>query len=134
MLGYLGGQPANTDDWQATGDLGALDEAGFLTIQGRKKHTIVTGLGRNVAPEWLEAEFSTVPGIRQCFVYGDERSGIQALFFAPQAPDDALLQACNGRLPGYVITSYSIHYTKLYDTGKALEYEKQLRHVIDYDS
>ena len=66
---------------------------------------MVTGFGRNVAPEWLEAEFATVPGVLQCFVYGDEFSGLQALLFAPALAADpqgeAKLQACNRTLPEY---------------------------------
>lgn len=104
MLGYLGEVPADPDadePWQPTGDWGELDEDGFLTILGRKKHTLVTDLGRKVAPEWLEAEFGALPGIRQCFVHGDEQRGIHALFFAPEPPERALIEACNARLPGY---------------------------------
>ena len=106
MLGYLG-DPASVDPdgWLATGDWGQWDEAGYLTILGRKKSTVVTGFGRNVAPEWLEAEFATVPGVLQCFVYGDELSGLQALLFAPALAADpqgeARLQACNHTLPEY---------------------------------
>ena len=106
MLGYIG-SPAlpQTDSWLATGDWGEWDADGFLTIQGRKKSTLVTGFGRNVAPEWLEAELATLPGVLQCFVYGDEEQGIRALLFAPALAGthegESLLQACNARLPDY---------------------------------
>ena len=71
-----------------------------------KKSTLVTDLGRNVSPEWLEAELCAVPGVLQAWVHGDEATGIQALLFAPRwaATPDALaaqLQACMAQLPGY---------------------------------
>lgn len=73
MLGYIGDpEVPSTASWLATGDWGEWDADGFLTIQGRKKSTLVTGFGRNVAPEWVEAELAAVPGVLQCFVYGDE--------------------------------------------------------------
>ncbi|MBL8508192.1 AMP-binding protein [Chitinimonas sp. JJ19] len=100
MLGYLGQGPAPT--LIATGDLGEFDADGFLTLLGRKKNTIVTGMGRNVSPEWLEAEFGAVPGIRQALVYGDEAQGLHGLFYSaePMAANQALAQ-CNAQLPSY---------------------------------
>ncbi len=104
MLGYLGAEP-HAGDWLATGDLGELDSQGFLHIHGRKKSTIVTGFGRNVSPEWLEAELLALPGVLQAFVYGDEQLGIGALLFAPAVAGspqaDALLASCNQQLPSY---------------------------------
>ena len=106
MLGYLG-DPVSPDPegWLATGDWGQWDGDGFLSILGRKKSTLVTGFGRNVAPEWLEAELAAVPGVLQSFVYGDEAQGVQALLFAPMLTADphgeAQLRACNQNLPEY---------------------------------
>ena len=54
MLGYLG-EAACSDEWLPTGDLGHLDD-GFLVLHGRSKHQFVTAYGRNVNPEWVEAE------------------------------------------------------------------------------
>lgn len=106
MLGYLGDPNApDPEGWLATGDWGQWDADGFLTILGRKKSTLVTGFGRNVAPEWLEAELAAVPGVLQSFVYGDEGQGVQALLFAPMLAADphgeARLRACNQNLPEY---------------------------------
>ena len=106
MLGYLGDPSApDPEGWLATGDWGQWDADGFLTILGRKKSTLVTGFGRNVAPEWLEAELAAVPGVLQSFVYGDEGQGVQALLFAPMLAADphgeARLRACNQNLPEY---------------------------------
>ncbi|MGL4206337.1 MAG: AMP-binding protein [Aeromonadaceae bacterium] len=106
MLGYLGEPHSSSHgEWLATGDWGEFDADGFLFIQGRKKSTIVTGFGRNVAPEWLEAELAALPGLLQAFVYGDEAQGVQALLFAPglqaHPQADEIITGLNHSLPDY---------------------------------
>ncbi|GGV45029.1 AMP-dependent synthetase/ligase [Streptomyces spectabilis] len=68
-----------TGDWLATGDLGALDEEGYLTITGRKKDIIVTSGGKNVSPAVLEDRLRSRPLVGQCIVVGDNRSYVAAL-------------------------------------------------------
>ncbi|MFI9757589.1 AMP-dependent synthetase/ligase [Streptomyces sp. NPDC051963] len=68
-----------TDDWFATGDLGALDEDGYLTITGRKKDILVTSGGKNVSPAVLEDRLRSRPPVGQCIVVGDNRPFIAAL-------------------------------------------------------
>ncbi|WP_405652728.1 AMP-dependent synthetase/ligase [Streptomyces sp. NBC_01386] len=65
--------------WFATGDLGALDEDGYLTITGRKKDIIVTSGGKNVSPAVLEDRLRSRPPVGQCIVVGDNRSYVAAL-------------------------------------------------------
>lgn len=67
------------DGWFHTGDLGSLDEDGFLRITGRKKEIIVTAGGKNVAPAALEDHLRAHPLISQCLVVGDQRPFIGAL-------------------------------------------------------
>ena len=67
------------DDWLATGDIGALDEDGHLTITGRKKELIVTSGGKNVAPAPLEDFLRAHPLVGQCLVIGDNRPYLTAL-------------------------------------------------------
>ncbi|WP_327589583.1 AMP-dependent synthetase/ligase [Nonomuraea sp. NBC_00507] len=67
------------DGWLRTGDVGALDENGFLTISGRKKEIIVTAGGKNLAPEPLEDRLRTHPLISQAVVVGDRRPYTAAL-------------------------------------------------------
>ena len=65
--------------WFHTGDLGELDDQGFLRITGRKKEIIVTAAGKNVAPAMLEDRIRAHPLISQCIVVGDGRPYIACL-------------------------------------------------------
>lgn len=79
---------AFTDGWFKTGDLGVLDEDGFLKITGRKKELIVTAGGKNVAPAVLEDRLRAHPLISQAMVVGDNKPFIGALItIDPEAFD-----------------------------------------------
>jgi long-chain acyl-CoA synthetase len=67
------------EGWFRTGDVGGLDEEGFLQVTGRKKELIVTAGGKNVAPAVLEDRLRTSPLISQCVVVGDGRPYIACL-------------------------------------------------------
>ncbi|MFI0541775.1 AMP-dependent synthetase/ligase [Streptomyces sp. WSLK1-3] len=67
------------DEWFATGDLGALDEDGYLTITGRKKDLLITTGGKNVAPAVLEDRLRSQAPVGQCLVVGDNRPFVAAL-------------------------------------------------------
>jgi long-chain acyl-CoA synthetase len=66
-------------EWFKTGDLGSLDDEGFLTITGRKKEIIVTAGGKNVAPAVLEDPIRANPLVGQVVVVGDQKPFISAL-------------------------------------------------------
>jgi len=66
-------------DWFRTGDIGAFDDDGFLTITGRKKEIIVTAGGKNVAPAVLEDPIRANPIVGQVVVVGDQKPFISAL-------------------------------------------------------
>jgi long-chain acyl-CoA synthetase len=68
-----------SDGWFHTGDLGAIDDDGFLTIIGRKKEIIVTAGGKNVAPAILEDRLRAHPLISQAMAVGDAKPFIAAL-------------------------------------------------------
>jgi long-chain acyl-CoA synthetase len=84
MDGYWQNQAANdevfdSERWFRSGDLGKLDEDGFLYIVGRKKELIVTAGGKNVAPAVLEDRLRAHPLVSQCMVVGDNQPFIAAL-------------------------------------------------------
>ncbi|MFJ9471881.1 AMP-dependent synthetase/ligase [Streptomyces caniferus] len=83
FAGYLdeGGTPGSGlyDGWLPTGDLGHLDEDGYLVITGRKKDIIITSNGKSVAPQGLEQRLCAHPLISQCVVVGDNRPYVTAL-------------------------------------------------------
>ena len=67
------------DGWLHTGDVGSIDEDGFITITDRKKDILVTAGGKNVAPQNIENALKTAPLISQALVVGDRRPYIAAL-------------------------------------------------------
>ena len=67
------------DGWFRTGDLGALDENGNLTITGRRKEVIVTAGGKNVSPAQLEDQLRSHPLVSQCVVIGDQKPFVAAI-------------------------------------------------------
>ena len=71
MLGYVN-QP---DSWGLdairTGDLGYIDDSGFLHIEGRRKNLIISSYGRNISPEWVESAFLSNPLFSDFVVFGD---------------------------------------------------------------
>jgi long-chain acyl-CoA synthetase len=69
----------NSDGWFSSGDIGELDDEGFLRITGRKKELIVTAGGKNVAPAVLEDRLRAHPLVSQCMVVGDQKPFIACL-------------------------------------------------------
>jgi long-chain acyl-CoA synthetase len=83
FTGYLNNPQATAgslqDGWLATGDLGHLDEDGYLTITGRKKEVLVTSGGKTVSPVSLEDRVRGHPLVAQCVVVGNDRPYVSAL-------------------------------------------------------
>ncbi|MEV5882135.1 long-chain fatty acid--CoA ligase [Streptomyces sp. NPDC052020] len=81
--GYLNNPEATgaalNDGWLATGDLGFLDEDGYLTITGRKKEILVTSSGKSLSPGPLEERVRDHPLVGQCIVVGNDRPYVAAL-------------------------------------------------------
>jgi long-chain acyl-CoA synthetase len=75
---------AAPDGWFATGDIGELDDGGYLTITGRKKEILMTAGGKSVAPAPLENWLRSHPLIAQCIVLGDRRPYVTALITLDQ--------------------------------------------------
>jgi len=104
FLGYLG--EVNATKQYATGDLGTLDDHGFLHVTGRKKNLLITAYGRNVSPEWPESELLSQPEIMQCIVFGDAAPHLAALIVPSlSSTSDVMLQKAidqtNQSLPEY---------------------------------
>jgi long-chain acyl-CoA synthetase len=73
------------DGWLCSGDLGAFDKDGFLTITGRKKEIIITAGGKNIAPKNIEAALKQSPVIGEAIVIGDRRKFLSALITLDEA-------------------------------------------------
>lgn len=101
MLGYYE-DPETTadvirDGWFNSGDIGYLDEDGFLYITGRSKNVIVTQNGKNIYPEEIETLLSDVPEIAECMVYGKEVSGEKELIITAKViPDYTAIEELHG--------------------------------------
>ncbi len=103
-LGYLG-EPVPVPDPWPTGDLGSLED-GYLVIRGRKKNQFITAYGRNVNPEWIEAELVHRPAIAQAVVHG-EALPLNLALIVPRGPAvtqseiQAAVAKVNTGLPDY---------------------------------
>jgi long-subunit acyl-CoA synthetase (AMP-forming) len=105
MNGYLGHERPAAGEI-ATGDLGDIDADGYVYVRGRLKNMFITSMGRNVSPEWVEAELTCDPSIGQAIVCGEAQPWPIALIHpaSAQATDrqiDRAVAAANERLPVY---------------------------------
>ncbi|PIQ12698.1 MAG: long-chain acyl-CoA synthetase [Hydrogenophilales bacterium CG_4_9_14_3_um_filter_59_35] len=108
--GYIGQGPApvDTEGFFPSGDLGHLDDDGYLWLTGRKKNLYITAFGRNVAPEWVEGELAGHYAIAQAALFGDGLPWNTAVIVPRQMPGRGALSAvaeavaaANAGLPDY---------------------------------
>lgn len=103
-LGYVGQAPTPQAEWP-TGDVGHVDADGFVWVRGRRDNLIITGLGRNVSPEWVESCLRGSPCIGQTIVLPDAAGGLRAVIWpAAEASDEDIeeaVAAAHLRLPDY---------------------------------
>ena len=88
MLGYYQNEPATKEvmhgGWFDTGDIGRIDENGFLYITGRRKNLIVLSNGKNVHPEEIEDYLLRIPEIKEVVVYAKEEDGVGEVMLAAE--------------------------------------------------
>ena len=106
MLGYVNDPASWNQSTIATGDLGHLDEQGFLHIDGRKKNLLISSYGRNISPEWVECELLANPILAEVVVLGDAKPYCIALLTVhkPQIADAEIgnwIEKVNQGLPDY---------------------------------
>ncbi len=85
MKGYLGmeekSERALRDGWFHTGDVGEIDDEGFLKITDRKKDIIITSVGKNISPQKIETILRSDPHVKEALVYGNGRPHLVALIW-----------------------------------------------------
>jgi long-chain acyl-CoA synthetase len=137
MEGYWQNQAANdevfdSERWFKSGDLGKLDDDGFLYIVGRKKELIVTAGGKNVAPAVLEDRLRAHPLVSQCMVVGDNQPFIAALVTVD--PDALKAWVANNKKEGASINDLvndpdliAVIQTAVDDANKAVSKAESIR-------
>jgi long-subunit acyl-CoA synthetase (AMP-forming) len=122
--GYLG-DPAPVPAWWPTGDLGRIDDDGFVHVMGRKSNLLITSFGRNVSPEWVETALRGQPALREAVVFGDGRPALSAVLWPTNAAagDGALqaaVDAANASLPDYARVATWVRGRAAFDAGSGL--------------
>jgi len=144
--GFLGYVDETAPQTLNTGDLGKLDEDGFLSVTGRKKNVLITSYGRNVSPEWVEATLLTQPAIAQVVVYGDAQPHLSALIVPSSAQADiqSAIDTANKTLPDYaqikdfqIVPPFTVQDGTLTGTGRprrekilTLHNYKEMKHEL----
>lgn len=132
MLGYYENEEATKeaiqDGWFHSGDIGYLDEDGFLYITGRCKNVIVTQNGKNIYPEEIELLLGKIPEIKECMVYGKEGEGDELIISAKVIPDYEELEKNYGK----DLTDEKIHdiiWNKIKEVNKGLTSYKAIKNL-----
>jgi long-chain acyl-CoA synthetase len=140
MQGYWQNEAANKEVFDSngyfkSGDLGKIDEEGYLSIVGRKKELIVTAGGKNVAPAVLEDRLRSHPLISQCMVVGDNKPFIAALITID--PDAIKPWAVANKKEGASIselakdpTLQAVIQTAVDETNKAVSRAESIRKFV----
>lgn len=111
FIGYVGQHMQCEKHWY-TGDLGYLDDDGFLFLIGRKRNVFITSMGRNVAPEWVEKELILQTSIMQVAVFGESRQFPLAIVCPSQDGNKEKIKkqihSANEQLPDYASVGHVI--------------------------
>lgn len=138
MLGYYEDEEAthdaiieeNGERWFRSGDIGYLDNEGFLYITGRSKNVIVTQNGKNIYPEEIELMLSNIPEIKECMVYGkkDEKEDKELIISVKVIPNYEEIEAKHGKnLTEEEV--YKIIWEKIKEVNKKLTSYKAIKNL-----
>jgi len=133
MLGYYKNDSATEnafeDGWFKTGDLGKIDDEGFLHICGRKKNVIISKNGKNVFPEEVEDVLNRSPFVLESFVYGEEDAKLDEIISAQIVVDaEAFIEL--SEMKDVKITPELLHEViagEIKKTNEQLPSHKQIR-------
>lgn len=138
MLGYYEDEEATEDSifeengerWFRSGDIGYLDQDGFLFITGRCKNVIVTQNGKNIYPEEIELMLGNIPEIKECMVYGkkDEKEDKELIISARVIPNYEEIEAKYGEN----LSDEEVHkiiWDKIKDVNKQLTSYKAIKNL-----
>jgi long-chain acyl-CoA synthetase len=133
MMGYYKNESATKDafedGWFKTGDLGRIDEDGFLHICGRKKNVIISNSGKNVFPEEIEDVLNRSSFVLESFVYGEEDAKLKEIIAAQIVVDaEAFIEF--SEMKGVKITPELLHAViaeEIRKTNEQLSSYKQIR-------
>lgn len=138
MLGYYEDEEAteesifeeNGERWFRSGDIGYLDQDGFLFITGRCKNVIVTQNGKNIYPEEIELMLGNIPEIKECMVYGkkDEKEDKELIISARVIPNYEEIEVKYGEN----LSDEEVHkiiWEKIKDVNKQLTSYKAIKNL-----
>ena len=134
---YYLGEVSVTDLWFKTGDIGHIDEEGFLFIDGRKKNLIITSYGRNISPEWPESLLMEQGLYKQAMVVGDAQPYLVALIFPltdiSHESIESSIRNVNKALPSYasILNYIVLDQPFSFSNGQLTENGRLKRDVIE---
>ena len=132
MLGYYEDEEATKeaiqDEWFHSGDIGRVDEKGYIYITGRCKNVIVTQNGKNIYPEEIELSLGKIKEIKECMVYGKEDEGKELVITARVIPNREYIEEVHGK----DITDEEIHkiiWKQIKEINKGLTSYKAIKQL-----
>ena len=134
---YYLGEVSVTDLWFKTGDIGHIDEEGFLFIDGRKKNLIITSYRRNISPEWPESLLMEQGLYKQAMVVGDAQPYLVALIFPltdiSHESIESSIRNVNKALPSYasILNYIVLDQPFSFSNGQLTENGRLKRDVIE---